>query len=101
MPTPLILRCADLLCEPEPELGGRTAGLWLGWSGKATLRDDILRTTLTSSLRRLVVYTTPARDTLAMNMVAQSGGDAQELGVCVPQPGQTFTCDMRIAVERA
>ena len=82
-----------------------------GWNGVVTVQDDALRTTLTSSLRRLVVYTTPARDTIAiepvshvnnaMNMLAQTGASAQDLGVCVLQPGQTFSCEMRIAVERA
>lgn len=82
-----------------------------GWNGVATVQDDALRTTLTSNLRRLVVYTTPARNTIAiepvshvnnaMNMLAQTGASAQDLGVCVLQPGQTFSCEMRIAVERA
>ncbi|MBK6595216.1 MAG: aldose 1-epimerase [Burkholderiales bacterium] len=81
-----------------------------GWNGAARLFDDVLRTTITSSLSRLVVYTTPARDTVAvepvshvnnaMNMVAQTGVSAEELGVCILQPGQTFSCDMRITVER-
>lgn len=82
-----------------------------GWNGVATLQDEVLRTTLTSSLSRLVVYTTPARDSIAiepvshvnnaMNMLAQTGASADALGVCVLQPGQTFSCTMRMAVERA
>jgi aldose 1-epimerase len=82
-----------------------------GWHGVLQLRDEVLHTTLTSSLRRLVLFTTPARDTLAiepvshvnnaMNRMAQPGTSAEGLGVVVLQPGQTFSCEMRIAVERA
>lgn len=82
-----------------------------GWNGVLELRDAVLHTTLTSSLRRLVLFTTPTRDTLAiepvshvnnaMNRMAQPGASADDLGVVILQPGQTFSCEMRIAVERA
>jgi len=82
-----------------------------GWNGVLHLRDETLHTTLTSSLSRLVLFTTPTRDTLAiepvshvnnaMNRMAQSGASADALGVVILQPGQTFSCEMRIAVERA
>jgi aldose 1-epimerase len=82
-----------------------------GWNGVVELRDAVLHTTLTSSLRRLVLFTTPTRDTLAiepvshvnnaMNRIAQPGASADDLGVVILQPGQTFSCEMRIAVERA
>lgn len=82
-----------------------------GWNGTLELRDEVLHTTLTSSLRRLVLFTTPERDTLAvepvshvnnaMNRMAQPGASAEDLGVVILQPGQTFSCEMRIAVERA
>lgn len=82
-----------------------------GWNGVLELRDAVLHTTLTSSLRRLVLFTTPERDTLAiepvshvnnaMNRIAQPGVSADDLGVVILQPGQTFSCEMRIAVERA
>ncbi|MFZ2306455.1 MAG: aldose 1-epimerase [Rhodoferax sp.] len=82
-----------------------------GWNGVLELRDAVLHTTLTSSLRRLVLFTTPTRDTLAiepvshvnnaMNRIAQPGASADDLGVVILQPGQTFSCEMRIAVERA
>jgi len=82
-----------------------------GWNGVVQLRDEALRTTLTSSLCRLVLFTTPARDALAiepvshvnnaMNRMTQPGASAEELGVVILQPGQTFSCEMRIAVERA
>lgn len=81
-----------------------------GWNGNVELQDEVLRTTLTSSLSRVVVYSTPARNTIAiepvshvnnaMNLMAQPGANAADLGVCILQPGQSFSCDMRIAVER-
>lgn len=82
-----------------------------GWNGIVTLQDDVLRSTLTSSLSRLVVFTTPQRDFVAiepvshvnnaMGMLAKTGASAPELGVCVLQPGQTFSGVMRIAVQRS
>jgi aldose 1-epimerase len=82
-----------------------------GWSGAVTLQDALLRTRITSSLNRLVVFTTPQRGDIAiepvshvnnaLHMMAASGASAAELGVVVLQPGETFNCDMRIDVERA
>jgi aldose 1-epimerase len=81
-----------------------------GWSGAVTLQDALLRTRITSSLNRLVVFTTPQRGDIAiepvshvnnaLHMMAARGATAQELGVVVLQPGETFSCDMRIDVER-
>jgi aldose 1-epimerase len=58
----------------------------------------------------LVVFTTPERDNIAvepvshvnnaLNIMAQSGAVAEDLGVVVLQPGQTYSCEMRIEVER-
>lgn len=82
-----------------------------GWSGEVRLHDRLLTTRITSSLSRLVVYTAPGRDTIAiepvshtnnaMNLMAQNGTSAADLGVCILLPGQTFSCEMRIEVERA
>src|SRR6185295_15836242 len=33
-----------------------------GWTGVVELRDEVLRSRISSSLRRVVVFTTPARD---------------------------------------
>ena len=80
-----------------------------GWSGTVQLRDRVLNMRVRSSLSRLVVYTTPDSDSIAIepvshvndavNRVAQLGSSAQDLGVCILQPEQTFTCAMRIEVE--
>jgi aldose 1-epimerase len=82
-----------------------------GWNGVVQLHDSVLRMRVVSGLSRLVVYTTSERDTIAiepvshindaMNRMAQTGDSAQDLGVCILQPGQTFSCTMRIEVERA
>jgi aldose 1-epimerase len=81
-----------------------------GWTGELTLTDAVLRTRVSSNLRRLVVFTTPERDSIAiepvshvnnaLNLMAQTGATAQDLGVCILQPGETFSCEMRIEVQR-
>ena len=82
-----------------------------GWGGTVQLRDSVLNMRVVSSLSRLVVYSTPDSDSIAIepvshvndavNRMAQTGASAQELGVCILQPGQTFSCAMRIEVEHA
>lgn len=80
-----------------------------GWSGIAQLRDERLRITLTSSLRRLVVFTNDTRDTIAIEPVshvnnamnlAAGGADPAQLGLVVLQPGESFSAQMTIEVER-
>ena len=81
-----------------------------GWTGVATLRDDLLTTRIRSSLGRLVVFTNASRDTIAIepvshvnnaiNLVA-AGVDAASLGLRTLQPGETLTAEMSIEVERA
>lgn len=82
-----------------------------GWGGVLTLHDSVLRVRVSSALSRLVVYTTPQRDNIAvepvshvnnaLNLMAQTGAAGGDLGVVVLQPGQTYSCEMRIDVERA
>jgi aldose 1-epimerase len=82
-----------------------------GWNGLLTLQDSVLRVSVRSALSRVVVFTTPQRDNIAvepvshvnnaLNLMAQTGAKADELGVVVLQPGQTYSCEMRIDVERA
>jgi aldose 1-epimerase len=81
-----------------------------GWSGAVTLQDTQLRTRITSSLSRLVVFTTPQSADIAiepvshvnnaLHMMATRDATAAELGVVVLQPGETFSCNMCIDVER-
>lgn len=81
-----------------------------GWSGSLVLTEAGLRLTVTSDLRRLVVFTTPGRDNIAIEPVShinnalalarQTGQSPEALGLRVLQPGETFTAAMRIQVER-
>lgn len=81
-----------------------------GWGGELTLKDSVLSVRVSSALRHLVVFTTPQRDNIAvepvshvnnaLNLMAQTGAKADDLGVVILQPGQTYSCEMRIDVER-
>jgi len=82
-----------------------------GWTGNLTLSDAVLRIQVSSKLSRLVVFTTPERDSIAvepvshvnnaLGLVAQTGASAADLGVCTLLPGETFSCQMRIDVVRS
>ena len=81
-----------------------------GWGGVLTLQDSVMRVRVSSALRHLVVYTTPQRDNIAvepvshvnnaLNLMTQTGARAEDLGVVILQAGQTYSCEMRIEVER-
>ena len=102
--------------EPNAGLDQPTANLTVdhcfdGWAGTLTLRDSQMRVTVSSALSRLVVFTTPERDNIAVEpvshvnnalaLMANTGVSAESLGVVVLQPGESFSCSMRIAVEGA
>jgi aldose 1-epimerase len=80
-----------------------------GWSGSLLLTEGGLRLRLTSDLDCLVVFTTPARDSIAIEpvshvnnalaLVRQRGHTPQALGLRVLQPGQTFSARMRIQID--
>lgn len=82
-----------------------------GWGGTVHLCDSVLKMRVLSNLSRLVVYSTPESDSIAIepvshvndavNRMAQTGASAEDLGVCILQPGQTFSSAMRIEVEHA
>ena len=81
-----------------------------GWGGVLTLQDNVMRVRVSSALRHLVVYTHPQRDNIAvepvshvnnaLNLMTQTGARAEDLGVVILQAGQTYSCEMRIEVER-
>ncbi|MBI2768344.1 MAG: aldose 1-epimerase [Burkholderiales bacterium] len=80
-----------------------------GWKGLVELRDDVLRTRVTSSLSRLVVFTNETRGFVAIEPVshvnnaanlAAAGADAQQLGLVTLEPGESITARMSIEVER-
>ena len=80
-----------------------------GWRGTVQLTEAGLRVTVTSDLDCLVVFTTPVRDSIAIEPVShannaialaqQTGQSAESLGLRVLQPGQTFTASMCVSVE--
>lgn len=101
--------------SPSPGLDADTATLDVdhcfdGWTGVVNLRDEVLRVSVRSDLRRLVVFTHASRDTIAIepvshvnnaiNLVA-AGADAADLGLHTLQPGETLTAQMSIEVEAA
>lgn len=81
-----------------------------GWRGVVALRDEQLRTRISSSLERLVVFTNSTRDFVAIepvshvnnaiNLMQTAGLTAAQLGVVVLQPGESTTAQMAIQVER-
>jgi aldose 1-epimerase len=80
-----------------------------GWNGLAVLRDEVLQVRLSSSLRRLVVFTNATRDSVAIEPVSHvnnalnlmaAGADAAQLGLVILQPGESFSAEMTIEVER-
>ncbi len=80
-----------------------------GWNGSLQLTEGGLRLQVTSDLDCLVVFTTPARDSIAIEPVShvnnalalaqQTGVTPESLGLRVLQPGETFAARMRIQVE--
>jgi aldose 1-epimerase len=80
-----------------------------GWSAALLLTEGGLRLRLTSDLRNLVVFTTPGRNSIAiepvshvnnaLGLVLQTGQSPESLGLRVLQPGETFTASMQIDVE--
>jgi aldose 1-epimerase len=82
-----------------------------GWNGVLHLRDEALHTRISSNLGRLVVFTGSARDFIAIepvshvnnaiNLMDRKVASAEQLGVCVLQPGESMSAEMSIHVELA
>jgi aldose 1-epimerase len=102
--------------EPHGGLNNDCASLTVdhcfdGWTGALSLSDAVLRVLVSSNLTYLVVFTTPERDNIAvepvshvnnaLGLMAQTGASAADLGVRILQPGETFSCQMRIEVQRS
>ena len=80
-----------------------------GWDGAVLLRDAQFAIRLTSNLTRLVVFTTPARDSIALEPVSHvnnalalvaQGGDAAQRGLVTLEAGESISAEMTIEVER-
>jgi aldose 1-epimerase len=81
-----------------------------GWDGVARLKDDVLRVNVRSGLTRLVVFTNPSKQFVAIEPVSHvnnavqlvaSGARAGDLGLATLQPGETIMAQMTIEVEAA
>lgn len=79
-----------------------------GWSGEVQLSDEALRVQVSASLSRLVVFTNASRDFVAIEPVSHvnnavnlqaQGVPADTLGLRVLAPGESFSAQMRIAVQ--
>jgi aldose 1-epimerase len=79
-----------------------------GWDGLGLLDDDVLQARVTSGLQRIVVFTTPARDVIAIEPVSHANnvyganppGPAAALGAVELAPGETLQAAMRIEVRK-
>ena len=81
-----------------------------GWNGITRLRDARLHVCVRSELTRLVVFTTPLRDDIAIEPVSHvnnavhlfaRGAPADALGLHILQPGETMVAQMAIEAEAA
>ena len=80
-----------------------------GWSGVVHLRDEALDIRVSSSLSRLVVFTSDTSDFVAIepvshvnnaiNLMAHKVASAEALGVHVLEPGESMSSEMTIHVE--
>ncbi|MFM7330282.1 MAG: aldose 1-epimerase [Brachymonas sp.] len=76
-----------------------------GWSGQASLMDDVMRCEITSDVQYLVVFTTPEKDFVAIEPVshannAMNAGNSKESearGVRILQSGQSWQISMSIS----
>lgn len=80
-----------------------------GWAGDVELQDALLRIRIRSNLQRLVVFTTPSRDFVAiepvshvnnaLQLVQATGISADALGLIELQPGESMSAHMHIHIE--
>jgi len=81
-----------------------------GWTGEAKITDDVFAITVKSNLHRLVVYTHPLIDSVAvepvshvnnaLNMMPANQRAQDEFGVTVLQPGESISAYMSIVVDK-
>ena len=80
-----------------------------GWTGSVELQDELLRIQISSNLQRLVVFTNPTRDFVAiepvshvnnaLQLVQATGISADALGLIELQPGESMSAHMHIHIE--
>ncbi len=104
---PTVLQAASGLALPCADL--EIDNCFEGWTGVAELRDECIRTRIASNLPRLVVYTKPSIDCIAIepvshannaiNLAGTNAAELERLGVRVLASGETFSAQMSINVE--
>lgn len=101
-------------CQPASGLDCDCAALDIdhcfdGWDGQAWLRDAQLEVRLQSDCRRLVVFTRPEREHIAIEPVSHvnnalqlhaAGQPAEALGLRVLAPGETMVTQMFIQAKK-
>jgi len=80
-----------------------------GWPGVVQLDDELLSTRIRYNLQRLVVFTNPTRDFVAIEPVSHvnnavqfmqaTGASADPLGLIELQPGESMSAHMHIQME--
>jgi aldose 1-epimerase len=80
-----------------------------GWTGSVELQDELLRIHISSNLQRLVVFTNPTRDFVAIEPVSHvnnalqlihaTGISADALGLIELQPRESMSAHMHIHIE--
>jgi aldose 1-epimerase len=76
------------------------------WSGEASLRDEVMKVDVASDMRRLVVFTTPDKDFIAIEPVSHANNamnagnpkESEKHGVVTLEPGQSWQVSMQISV---
>lgn len=77
-----------------------------GWNGKTLLRDEVMHVEIESDMRRLVVFTAPEKNFIAIEPVSHTNNamnagnlkESAERGVVTLAPGQSWQVSMQIAV---
>jgi aldose 1-epimerase len=88
--------CADLAVD----------NCFEGWNGVASLHDGVMQVHINSDMRRLVVFTNPDKDFVAIEPVSHANNamnagnlkESAERGVVTLEPGQSWQVSMQIAV---
>jgi len=81
-----------------------------GWAGEVKIFDEDFNITVKSNLTRLVVYTHPGNNSIAvepvshvnnaLNMGVASGGAQSDYGITVLQPGESLSAYMSLIIEK-
>lgn len=82
-----------------------------GWSGAVKITDELFKIYVSSNLKRLVCYTHPGIDSIAVepvshvnnaiNMIASNAGSHTDFGVTVLKPGESMSAHMSIVIEKS